>query len=207
MEKKYKRGDVREDGMVFRNYTSRGDEWWVTPEDLSAMRDRNKQDKKERYKKDPTPFKEACKKWNLKNPGHTAHLAKKWRQNNKEYVNSVSKNWQRNNPNKVKEMLKNRINKDPDSYYSYKRMSSAKRRALKLDRLHVDHNFEIEKVLVDQCKRLYKRFGIRFEVDHIVPLDKGGWHHHLNLHVIPMIWNRRKHTKDASFLPDCWLNK
>jgi hypothetical protein len=207
MEKKYKRGDVREDGMVFRNYTSRGTEWWVTPEELAELRERNKQDKKEKYQKDPTPFKQACKKWNLKNPGHSAQLAKEWRQNNKEYVNAVVRKWREKNPEKVDEMRRKRFEKDPDGFRAMKRMHRAKRRAILEERLHPDHDFEIEKVLTDQCKSLYKRFGVKFEIDHLVPLNKGGWHHHLNLQVIPMVWNRRKHTKDIDMLPDCWKER
>ena len=207
MEKKYKRGDVREDGMVFRNYTGRGTEWWVTPEDLAAMRERNKAERKQYYKKNKGAVAQCNKKWSEKNPGRKAELAREWRKKNKEYVNSVVIDWRKNNPEKVEEMRRKRFEKDPDGFRSMKRMHRAKRRAILEDRLHPNHNFEIEKILADQCKRLYKRFGVKFEIDHIVPLDKGGWHHHLNLHVIPMVWNRRKHTKDVSVLPDCWTER
>jgi hypothetical protein len=207
MEKKYKRGDTREDGMVFRNYTCRGTEWWVTPEELLSLKERDKRNRKEYCKRNPEKISATNKKWREKNPEKKAALEKAWRQRNKEYVNSVSRKWQKNNPDKVKEMIQNRIKKDQDSWLSKKRMASSKRRALLKNQLHPEHNFEIEKVLTHQCKRLYKRFGVRFEVDHIIPLDKGGWHHHLNLHVIPMALNRRKHTKDLSVLPDCWANK
>jgi predicted DNA-binding protein len=207
MERKYKRGDVREDGMVFRNYTCRGTEWWVTPEGLAAMKERNKKERKAYCKRNPEKVSQSMKNWNLKNPGRNAAIAKEWRQKNKEYVNAVSRKWKKNNPEKVKEMIESRIQKDRDSYLAERRMARAKRRAILKERLHPEHNFEIEKVLTDQCKRLYKKFGVKFEVDHIVPLDKGGWHHHLNLQVIPMVWNRRKHTKDASVLPNCWINK
>jgi len=207
MKKKYKRGDVREDGMVFRNYTGRGTEWWVTPEELAAMRDRNKVERKQYYKKNKDAVASCNRKWSDKNPGRKAQLAKEWRQKNKEYVNAVSREWKKNNPEKVKEMIQSRIQKDRDSYLAERRMARSKRRAILKERLHPEHNFKLEKVLTDQCKRLYKRFGVKFEVDHIVPLDKGGWHHHLNLQVIPMVWNRRKHTKDIYVLPDCWINK
>jgi len=147
------------------------------------------------------------KNWNAKNPGRSAAIAKEWRKKNRDYVNSVSREWQKKNPEKVKEMASNRIKRDRDSWLAERRMARAKRRALLKNRLHPQHNFAIEKILTDQCKRLYKRFGVKFEVDHIIPLDKGGWHHHLNLQVIPMVWNRKKHTKDVSILPDCWIKK
>jgi len=207
MEKKYKRGDVREDGMVFRNYTGRGTEWWVTPEELAAMRERNKIERKKYCKNNKEVVAATNRRWQLRNPEKKAALEKAWRQRNKEYVNSISRDWKKKNPEKVKEMTQNRITKDKESWLVERRMARAKRRALLKDRLHPDHNFEIEKILSEQCKRLYNKFGIKFEIDHIIPLNKGGWHHHLNLHVIPMVWNRRKHTKDTSMLPDCWINK
>jgi len=207
MQKKYKRGDVRDDGMVFRNYTCRGEEWWVTTEAFADFKEADKRRASEYRARHPDRVKQSNKKWNLKNPGVCAAIAKKWRQNNREYVNQVSRDWQRNHPEKVKEMNRKRFEKDPDGFRSMKRMHRAKRRAALEERLHPDHNFEIEKILSEQCKRLYDRFRVKFEIDHIVPLNKGGWHHHLNLHVIPMVWNRRKHTKDTSVIPDCWSDR
>jgi hypothetical protein len=207
MEKKYKRGDVREDGMVFRNYTCRGEEWWVTPEAFAEFKEADKQRSQAYRERHPDRVKKTNKNWNLKNPGVSAAIAKKWRQNNKEYVNSVSREWKKNNPDKVREMVQNRINRDRESWLIERRTARAKRRALIKERLHPEHNFELEKVLTQQCKRLFKRFGIKFEVDHIIPLDKGGWHHHLNLQVIPRTWNRKKHTKPNTILPNCWVER
>jgi 5-methylcytosine-specific restriction endonuclease McrA len=39
--------------------------------------------------------------------------------------------------------------------------------------------------------------GFAWEVDHIQPLSKGGKHSLDNLQVVPAIWNRRKHNRNA----------
>jgi 5-methylcytosine-specific restriction endonuclease McrA len=42
------------------------------------------------------------------------------------------------------------------------------------------------------AKELTFRTGIRYEVDHIIPISKGGLHHQSNLRVVTMDENRRK---------------
>ena len=45
------------------------------------------------------------------------------------------------------------------------------------------------------AKRIEKCTGIKFEIDHIMPLSKGGLHHPCNLQLLPSLINRRKHAK------------
>jgi hypothetical protein len=49
--------------------------------------------------------------------------------------------------------------------------------------------------------RVQKKLGIKFNVDHIIPLSVGGTHHPSNLQVVPAKWNRRKHNRNS----DRWL--
>lgn len=46
-----------------------------------------------------------------------------------------------------------------------------------------------------EAKRLTKETGICHEVDHIIPISKGGKHHEDNLQIITMSENRKKHSK------------
>lgn len=46
-----------------------------------------------------------------------------------------------------------------------------------------------------KAKELTEDTGIPYEVDHIVPISKGGKHHEDNLQIITMSENRKKHTK------------
>ncbi len=43
-----------------------------------------------------------------------------------------------------------------------------------------------------EAARLTKETGIKHEVDHIIPMGMKGWHHHLNLHVLPQRINAGK---------------
>lgn len=44
-------------------------------------------------------------------------------------------------------------------------------------------------------KEIYKNCPAGYEVDHIIPLSKGGKHHEDNLQYLPMLENRRKNNR------------
>jgi hypothetical protein len=199
---KLKRGTVREDGMVFMHMV-RGKEYWATPEKYEELKNRDKNLQKEWRKDNKDIVSQRNKAWREANPEKARENLRRWYKKNKEWANQSKREWAKRNPEKLKgqyERKKNNIEK----FRQQGREKRSKRRALLLERLHPDHNQEIERVLIKQCQSLTKRLGIKFEIDHIVPLSQGGWHHHLNIHIIPMSWNRRKHSKDNSVLPDCW---
>lgn len=50
----------------------------------------------------------------------------------------------------------------------------------------------------NDAKRLTDETGIKHEVDHIIPVSKGGLHHHDNLQVLTWIENRKKGAKIAT---------
>jgi hypothetical protein len=96
-----------------------------------------------------------------------------YRQSCRECHNKVVVEWRNDNPGKYKSI-------------------QTKRRALKLDALHPDHNTDIENTLELMRKRVTECTGIKFAMDHIFPLSKGGLHHHLNLQIIPHKINNNK---------------
>jgi ATP/maltotriose-dependent transcriptional regulator MalT len=200
---KLKRGTVREDGMVFMNYKTNGKEWWATLEKYEELKNRDKKAHVDWRSENKDVVSQRNKSWREANPEKARENLRRWVSQNKERSNELKRNWRKNNPEKAKQEYQNK-KRDIEKFRQSGRCRRAKRRALLLERLHPDHNQEIERVLIKQCQSLTKRLGIKFEIDHIVALSQGGWHHHLNLHIIPMSWNRRKHSKDNSVLPDCW---
>ena len=54
-----------------------------------------------------------------------------------------------------------------------------------------------------EAKRLSVETGIKHEVDHILPISKGGLHHQDNLQVLPWIENRKK----GSTVAEIWANR
>lgn len=80
------------------------------------------------------------------------------------------------------------VEKNPDR----KRAHNARRRARRTEQLHFDHSPLVEADLQAQALSIEKETGIRQCVDHIIPLIHGGWHHHLNLQVLPLGLNSAK---------------
>jgi 5-methylcytosine-specific restriction endonuclease McrA len=72
---------------------------------------------------------------------------------------------------------------------------SAKRRASVRNQLPDDANFDIIKKIYEECRKLSVSTGIPHEVDHIIPIAKGGLHHQDNLQIITMTENRKKGSK------------
>ena len=69
---------------------------------------------------------------------------------------------------------------------------SAKRRARIKNQLTSDADFDKIKSIYEECRRLSLETGIPHEVDHIIPIAKGGLHHQDNLQIITMVENRKK---------------
>jgi 5-methylcytosine-specific restriction endonuclease McrA len=72
---------------------------------------------------------------------------------------------------------------------------SSKRRARVKNQLPIDADFDIIKNIYEECCRISIETGIPHEVDHIVPIAKGGLHHQDNLQIITMVENRKKGSK------------
>lgn len=58
--------------------------------------------------------------------------------------------------------------------------------------------------IVRWAQRVQKCLGIKFHVDHTVPLSMGGADNYTNLRPIPAVWNLRKGNDPHYPLPECW---
>jgi 5-methylcytosine-specific restriction endonuclease McrA len=71
----------------------------------------------------------------------------------------------------------------------------ARRRARVKNLMHPLHSKEIELEIFKQCQLLNESTGVVHEIDHIIPIKHGGFHHHLNLQILPAVINRKKADK------------
>jgi hypothetical protein len=168
---------------------------------------------KERYAKDPDKYKAG---------------SKKWRDDNIERHRANAKAWAERNPERAKENKRRSLDQNPDWYENYHKNyrianrekhneynkiyytnnkekffnNNAKRRAIKQDQLHPDRDAIIEQNLYITARKLFNETGVKYHVDHIWPLAKGGPHHHDNLQVITSDINNSKNNNMLFKHPD-----
>jgi hypothetical protein len=144
--------------------------------------------RRERYKNNPQKIDARNKKWRQDNKTTINAINKKWRDTNPEKMSNFRKAWDEKNPDNAK--IRSKVWKDKNGELNH--TFSSKHRALKLNKLHTEHDFELEKRLYVLARNCEAIFNESFEIDHILPYSCGGWHHHENLQVIPASVNRQK---------------
>lgn len=151
-------------------------------------------------------FSNSWRNWNKNNPLKVKEKEKRYKQNHKEAVFLRMKKWREKNIEycRIKDKLKRLANlekykknmkqwcdKNKEKLYSYR----AKRRALKISAMPKWANEFFIQEAYHLARLRTKVTGIRWSVDHIVPLNSHlvcGLHCEQNLNVIPLINNVAK---------------
>lgn len=136
--------------------------------------------------KNKDKVKQRTSKYYIDNKVKVNEYGKRWRSLNKDYRKTRDRNYRKNN----KELCN---------------LHCSKRRAKLHNACHPQHNIDIEKAFQEMSIRLKKCIGIDFHVDHILPLNKGGFHHHGNLQVIPGRINEGKRD-NIKFTHPCLIH-
>jgi hypothetical protein len=179
---KHKRGDVREDGMVFWARYRGTKEIWVTQEKFELNKKRHALQEKKFRDGNENLLKIRRKENRIKNGDH---------------IRKREREWWANNPEKTKVLIQRKYkNQSPEKRSQIMRVVFANRRARILNQtpnLNEDQK-KIIKCFYYQAHRLEKRFGLKFHVDHIIPIARGGLHEPKNLQVIPKKINQQKNA-------------
>lgn len=188
-----KKGETREDGKIFWGYVKGSKEYWVTKEMFDSLNLNKQKKSKEYYIKNKKDIHEKRKKriesnrdkyskiWRenrKKNIERLNNYAKEYYKNNKEKVAAANKKWRKENWGRMSALL---------AQYRIKKRWQTPELS--------ENQKKIISVFFDQANRLGKTLGIPFELDHIIPISKGGTHEPSNLQVIPRRINRNKHNK------------
>jgi hypothetical protein len=179
---KHKRGDVREDGKVFWARYRGTKEIWVTQEKFELNKKRHALQEKKFRDGNENLLKIRRKENRIKNGDH---------------IRKREREWWANNPEKTKVLIQRKYkNQSPEKRSQIMRVVFANRRARILNQtpnLNEDQK-KIIKCFYYQAHRLEKRFGLKFHVDHIIPIARGGLHEPKNLQVIPKKINQQKNA-------------
>jgi 5-methylcytosine-specific restriction endonuclease McrA len=161
-----KQGFVREDGKVFSQYYKVNGvekEMWYSLETFNKIIKRRIDRTIARQRKNKEKHSAYVKEWRSRNP-----------EKSKKHSRESSQAWRKRNPkaSKIRSTL-----------------MYGKRKAIKSNNLHPDHDKSKELILV-KCAKL-----MNLEVDHIIPLTRGGMHWHENLRLLPKSLNASKNNR------------
>lgn len=151
-------------------------------------KDRISKEGREYYRKNKEKISDYNRNRYIEKSEHIKKVAKIWRQNNKEKVREIGRNYETNNKEKMREKRKRYVSNNKDKIS----LKNSRRKALKKKSTHPDFNYNIYTVYYNMKNRLEQCLGIKYNIDHILPTAKGGYHHHLNLQVIPADINFKK---------------
>jgi hypothetical protein len=134
------------------------------------------------------------KKWQETNSEKFAASVKKYKEANSDKVAAQRKKWEQDNPDKCAAQRKKWQQANPDRVQSI----NAKRRAVKLHAYPSYANKDLITVIRRQTIALTKLTGIKFQTDHIDPLQGAlvcGFEHEDNLQPLTARENARKGNK------------
>ena len=114
--------------------------------------------------------------------------------------------WDKRNPEKMQEYKRQWKLRNKEKYAKYvaeydrktqatRNAREALRRARLLEQTPNNANLDVIESIYKMCRRRSQVEGIQYEVDHIIPLSKGGLHHEDNLQIITAHQNRVKSAK------------
>jgi hypothetical protein len=107
----------------------------------------------------------------------------------KEKQRKKLQNWRKNNYDKYQQQWLNEESKIKSDD------RQGRRRARVRNQIPDDADFDKIRKIYQRCKQMCEETGIEYEVDHIIPIAKGGLHHQDNLQIITKSENRSKGCK------------
>lgn len=129
------------------------------------------------------------KKWQENNPEKSIQSSQSWKARNKEKIKSYNQIYSKQNASKINELNRNWAKRNPE----WCRANNAKRRALK-------SNAKTFAISAKEIARLYQTpcfmcgSNNQIELDHIIPLSRGGDHSIGNLLSLCKSCNASKHN-------------
>jgi len=181
------RGDVREDGMMFWDYNrrSRNGERWLTREKYDEKYGKAIVNMREHYAANREDLNRKQRERYAENREEKKRKSREYNAANREERNRYNSKYAKANPAK-------------------NAAAQSRERAKRKAAIHPDLDRKIENTIFELRDRLTAKLGIPFHVDHIIPISRGGRHHHANLKVIPAKLNQQKSARLDYELPECW---
>lgn len=197
---------TREDGLRFWHYYTRAGivkQMWITTDKFDAWRAiqvKHGEKRKAEY------LEKHGNRRKVKDPAKNTKeyiraKARAYRAANMEHMRFLKNSWRERN----RELARQR-NKEYYLRYPEKRLANRNRRRVLEQTGRLVDNEPLMIGLYCVARRVSKCMGIKWHVDHITPLRRGGLHSRPNMQIIPATWNKKKGAKLNFKLPDCYIS-
>lgn len=132
--------------------------------------------------------------WRLANADRHSENAKSWRLNNKDRSDQNRKNWRKNNPDRAAMLSKRWRMNNPEKQKVIMFNRNCITRGL---RQYVKHGLVDRLMKLQDCKCIYCAASLAnvFDIDHIMPISRGGDNDESNLQLLCPGCNRSKRDK------------
>lgn len=187
---RYRFGQVRADGKVFLAYgrKARSGERWGTKEQEEKVRQRTRE--------------RNLKQWSSADFRREENKKKRERYaTDPDWADSqrkIKSEWAKRNGAKILSKV-------------------MKRNACKKQRVHPLADLSRIDSLYEEAEGLTRQGGMKYQVDHIIPLKWGGWHHHDNMQILPEsvntskgqdpYWRSHEYLDWTDISPSLWPDK
>lgn len=138
-------------------------------------------------------------KYRQKNREVISERDKEYYQRNKAYIARKVREYYQKNRDSMILASRNRYNNNKENY-----IRSARERKQKID-MDTQHLPQEEQKHIQWMYQKCSEIGPDYEIDHIVPLSKGGNHEEANLEIVPKRFNRMKGNKEWGSWEQCLL--
>lgn len=150
------------------------------------------------------------RKWYAANRDHKLAQSKRVYRNNREAIivrtdsyrkkhqkkyNEWSRQWRADNPGRAYASSRRWIKAHPEKAYQYNRNARAKRKEASGSHTHADIQARL-KWQRGKCAVCNEKLGRRFDIDHYIPLSRGGHNNPSNIQILCPGCNKRKHAHD-----------
>ena len=149
---------------------------------------RHRECARKRFERDPEKIRASCRASYAKNRDKRRAEFRVWYEKNKERDCQKGREWRSANKKRRKEYDRDYARKNPE-IIGHK---NGIKRALMLAALREDADLKLIRQMYELAKRLSRQMKTKFAVDHIIPLSRGGFHHEMNLQVLPNAINLAK---------------
>lgn len=140
---------------------------------------------------------ESDRRWRSENTERKSATDKKWRDNNKERKRKTARAWEIRNADEIREKKQKYFQETKEISRPFRRVNASNRRAKKKSNGGTIPTYTLSMLLMlygNLCNVCGDVMG-KIEIDHVVPIDKGGKHELTNLQLLCPDCNRRKSNK------------